>query len=83
MGISPDETPVAPDKAEAERKGRPPRGQADDGRDGGVLHRGYASTAATPGVGRGDNAQTGRPSGAEDERNAPGIATDKKADDTK
>lgn len=31
----------------------------------------------------GDNAQSGTPSGTENEATAPGISTDKKADDTK
>lgn len=31
----------------------------------------------------GTNAQSGTPSGTETERDAPGISTDKKADDTK
>ncbi len=34
-------------------------------------------------AGKGINAQTGRPSGSESEATAPGISTDKKADDTK
>nr|WP_295661068.1 hypothetical protein [Polymorphobacter sp.] len=34
-------------------------------------------------VSAGNNAQTGTPSGTENEQNAPGISTDKKADDTK
>lgn len=83
MAVGPNETPLSPERAEAERKGRPPRGAADDGRDGGILHRGKPGTPSDAGTGRGTNAQTGRASAAEQERGAPGISTDKKADDTK
>lgn len=83
MGTSREEMPVSPEQAESELKGRPRRGQADDGRDGGILHRGHPGNSAAPAAGFGDNAQTGQPSGAEHERGAPGISTDKKADDTK
>lgn len=83
MATGRDETPIRPDRAEAERKGRPRRGQAEDGRDGGLLNSGQPGPPAAVGHGAGTNAQTGRPSGTEQERDAPGMSTDKKADDTK
>lgn len=83
MAVARNETPLSPDRAEAERKGRPPSGAAEDGRNGGILHRGKPGNPSDAGAGQGTNAQTGRPSGAEQERGAPGISTDKKADDTK
>ena len=44
---------------------------------------GGGSKPATGGDGGGTNAQTGEKSGTETERDAPGMSTDKKADDTK
>ena len=60
---------------------KPPHG-ADDGKSGG-------STAGTQGASnfsqdsRGTNALNGQTSGAESEKSAPGISTDKRSDDTK
>ena len=66
---------------EADSKAKPPR-SADDGkaggRRGGAQHRPDFTAPS-----HGTNAQTGAPSAHEDERTAPGIATDKKADDTR
>ena len=62
---------------------RPDRGNADDGKSGGRSMGGTAGVASVAGGGAGINAQTGKPSGKETERVAPGISTDKKADDTK
>ena len=62
---------------------KPDRGQADDGKAGGETMGGKPGTAAASGGEAGINAQSGVRSGSETERNAPGMSTDKKADDTK
>lgn len=67
---------------DAASKAKPPGG-IDDGKSGG--HQGGERG---PGNFRGHdaagtNAQTGRSAGTETERTAPGISTEKKADDTK
>lgn len=79
-----DAMPLPADVIEAEKKAKPPRNAADDGKTGGQVNRG------DPGQGNfrghdaaGTNAMTGQPGGDENERTAPGISTDKKADDTK
>lgn len=79
-----DAHPLPPDKMEAEKKAKPPRDSADDGKSGGRHHDGKPGAANFEGHdSAGHNAQTGHKSGAETERTAPGISTDKKADDTK
>lgn len=70
--------------AQAETAARPDRGQAEDGKAGGQVHGGDpGSSQFGRGESDGTNAQTGGASGTESERNAPGVSTDKKADDTK
>lgn len=72
------------DGAAAESKAKPPAGPVDDGKVGGQSQGGRAGAGNFDGHdAAGVNAQTGQPAGAEDERTAPGISTDKKADDTK
>jgi len=79
-----DVDPMSPDAMAAEDAALPPRGAVDDGKTGGILHRGEAGDGNFRGhAAAGHNAQTGVPSGTEAERTAPGISTDKKADDTK
>ena len=62
---------------------RPDRGQAEDGKSGGQVHDGQPGRSNSPGGGAGTYAGFGAPSGTETERHAPGMSTDKKADDTK
>ena len=80
----PEDQPLPLDEGQAEKAARPPRDSADDGKHGGQSQGG--APGATQ-MGRGDaagtNAQSGTPSGSEHERNAPGMSTEKKADDTK
>ena len=83
MATGRNQTPVSPERAEAEMTGRPRRGQAEDGRTGGQSQGGHLGRPNSPGDGTGTNAQTGKRSGSESEREAPGISTDKKADDTR
>lgn len=80
-----DGYPMADDAAiEAEKKAKPPRNSADDGKAGGILHRGEPKKGNFRGHdAAGHNAMTGQPAAGENERTAPGISTDKKADDTK
>ena len=75
--------PLPLDRGDAERKGRPAGGQADSGKHGGASQGGRPGTRSVAGPSHGTNAQTGGSAGREDERSAPGISTDKKADDTK
>ena len=72
-------------EADAQRHtaARPDRGQAEDGKSGGQMNKGKPGQSNAPGSGAGVNAQSGQPSGTETERHAPGMSTDKKADDTK
>ncbi|WP_419816201.1 hypothetical protein [Glacieibacterium sp.] len=79
-----DKAPLPPDEGQAQRRGRPNGAEADDGKAGGT------SLGGQPGKGNfkdddsaGSNAQSGGPSGNEVERTAPGMSTEKKADDTK
>lgn len=74
--------PATEAEYEAENSAKPDRGEADDGKTGGQEARGRPAPPRA-GDGIGINAQNGEPSGAETERNAPGISTDKKIDDTK
>lgn len=69
--------------AQQQTAARPDRGQAEDGKSGGRLHTGAPGASNAPGDGGGLNAQSGARSGAETERQAPGMSTDKNADDTK
>jgi hypothetical protein len=57
MATGRNETPVSPDHAEAEMKGRPRRGQADDGRTGGQSQGGRPGRPNTPGKRPNDTAQ--------------------------
>ncbi len=65
--------------AQKHTSARPERGQAEDGKAGGQMHTGEPGRSNAPGGGAGSNAG----SGTETERHAPGMSTDKKADDTK
>ncbi len=69
--------------AQKETAARPDRGQAEDGKSGGQVHTGTPGRSNAAGEGAGINAQSGSRSGSETERHAPGMSTDKKADDTK
>jgi len=88
MSVKPSESPLTADRGEAEKKARPPHG-ADDGKTGGHTQgkagqQGKAAAVRSPGEHTaGINAQSGQESGSETERDAPGISTDKWADDTK
>lgn len=73
--------PIPEDQAAAEKKGHPAPG-AHDGKTGGETG-GKRGASNFDGPSHGTNAQTGKRVGTEDERNAPGISTDKKADDTR
>lgn len=78
-----DEPPMPLDRAQDEMKGKPPHG-ASDGKDGGRSQGGKASPGNFDGDDtHGRNMQSGTRQGAESEETAPGISTDKKADDTK
>ena len=84
MTARPEDQPLPLDEGHAEKAGRPPRDSADDGKHGGQTQGGVPGKTQ---MGRGDaagvNAQSGRKSGTETERDAPGMSTEKKADDTK
>lgn len=75
--------PALEAETEPHMAAQPARGQADDGKAGGASNGGTPTSSAHRGDGAGVNAQSGNASGSEHERNAPGISTDKKADDTK
>lgn len=67
-------------KAEKGRPHSPP----EDGRAGGASQGGRASPGNFSGQpAAGINVQSGRESGTENERTAPGMSTDKKQDDTR
>jgi hypothetical protein len=84
MTARPEDQPLPADEGNAERIGRPERGKADDGKSGGISQGGKTSQGMGTGTGSpGTNAQRGGESGSENERNAPGMSTEKKADDTK
>jgi len=79
--IMPDPMTAPDGTNDAESTAKPPHG-ADDGKAGG--RRGGAKHAPNfPAPTHGTNAQSCAKAGTEDERTAPGISTDKKADDTK
>jgi len=82
MTARPDDATLETD-AQKDTAARPDRGQADDGKGQGQVHRGLPGSSQMGDGGAGINAQSGLPSGSETERTAPGISTDKKADDTK
>ena len=83
MNAPPEGGPATEAEMEAGMAAKPDRGQADDGKAGGESLGGQIGTPATGGDGAGINVQSGEKSGTETERNAPGMSTDKKADDTK
>lgn len=83
MTAPPEGGPATEAEYDAGKAAQPDRGQADDGKAGGQSLGGRIGTPATGGDGGGTNAQTGEKSGTETERDAPGMSTDKKADDTK
>lgn len=79
-----DKAPLPLDQGQAECRGRPKGDEADDGKSGGISLGGQVSEGNFKGDdSAGSNAQRGGPSGSEVERTAPGMSTDKKADDTK
>ena len=82
MTARPEDEPLSLEEGHAERVGRPPRDAADDGKSGGQSQGGRVRDGMT-GEGGGTNTQRGGPAGSEDEREAPGMSTEKKADDTK
>ena len=78
----PAQLPPVPEHEAADLKAAKPPYGADDGKRGGKA--GGARGGANFGdASHGTNAQTGKPTGAEDERAAPGISTDKRSDDTR
>ena len=84
MTARPEDQPLPLDEGREEMAAKPRRGQAEDGKTGGRSQGGRAAgdQFGTPG-GAGTNAQRAGPSGTESEREAPGMSTDKKPDDTK
>lgn len=73
-------------EAETERHNaaRPDRGQAEDGKTGGEMNEGApGSSQFVSSGGDGVNARSGPAAGGGTERDAPGVWTDKKADDAK
>ncbi len=74
---------ATPEPADHMKAARPDHGQADRGTTGGRANDGKPGTTQFGAGGAGDNAQRGSPSGTESERHAPGMSTEKKADDTK
>lgn len=75
--------PASEADTEPHMAAQPDRGQADEGRHGSASRGGHAGPSNATGDGAGTNAQSGTAAGSEGERHAPGISTDKKADDTK
>ena len=83
MAATPEQSPMSPDQAETEQKAKPPHG-ADDGKVGGQTQGGVPAAGNFGGQhAAGTNAQSGRAAGAETERDAPGMSTEKNADDTR
>ena len=84
MTARPEDQPLPLDEGHAEKTGRPPRDSADDGKHDGQSQGGvHGATQMGRDDAAGTNAQSGRKSGSETERSAPGMSTEKKADDTK
>ena len=83
MTAPPEGGPATEAEYEADKAAKPDRGQADDGKTGGQSLGGVPSLPISRGANAGVNAQNGKISGSETERDAPGMSTDKKADDTK
>ena len=84
MTARPEDQPLPLDKGHAEKAGRPPGNSADDGKHGGQTQGGKpGSTQMGQSDAAGTNAQSGQKSGTETEQDAPGMSTEKKADDTK
>lgn len=73
---------VHPDERNGDAKAQPPGRQAEDGKGQGQSQGGIPGRSNVEPA-HGVNVQTGQPSGIEDERTAPGISTDKKADSTR
>lgn len=84
MTVRPEDQPMDLEDGREEMKGKPRRGQADDGKSGGQSQGGQPGQTQFDGQGgAGTNAQRGGPSGTESDRDAPGAATHKDADDIK
>lgn len=75
--------PATEAEYDAGKAAKPDRGQADDGKAGGRSLGGQTGTPSVASDGAGINAQSGEKSGSETERGAPGMSTDKQADDTR
>lgn len=75
--------PGAATDPDATSAAKPDRGQAEDGKHGGQSMGGHPGAPSTASDGAGINAQSGEKSGSETERDAPGMSTDKNADDTR
>jgi len=84
MTARPEDQPLPLDEGGDERVGRPPGASADDGKSGGQSQGGAPGrTQMGDDHAAGTNVQSGRKSGTETEQEAPGMSTEKKADDTK
>ena len=87
MTALPEDQPLPLEEGDDQRMAKPPRGSADDGKTGGQSQGGRIpmgpSTAGDGAGTAGTNAVRGGAAGSEDERTAPGMSTEKKADDTK
>ena len=75
--------PATEAEYDAHKAAKPDGGEADDGKQGGQSMGGRRGPASAASDGVGINAQSGGKSGSESERGAPGMSTDKKADDTR
>ena len=74
MTARPDAPPLPLDEGDAERMGRPDRGQPDDGKTGGQSQGGRPAAPPHPGDGAGEISEAHQPRGGETERDAPGSA---------
>lgn len=84
MTVRPEDEPMPADEGREEMAAKPRRGQAEDGKAGGQSQGGQPGRTQFDGQGAaGTNAQSGTPSGSESDREAPGAATHKDADDIK